>query len=267
MSSIDIAKLKSRSWLSHVEWHDEVASTQDIARELAMKENAPIPFLIGADLQTAGRGRGTNRWWTGSGALACTLAINTRDLGGAGQTIPQLSLAVGLSLVHAVKSYTAGHIVGVHWPNDIYCQSPDGQSRKLAGILIEALPDGRVIIGVGLNTNNSLRDAPIDLQQRVITLSDIAGELLDQTELLINWLDELQAAIRLLFSNPQEIGLQFERYSLQIGKTITITTGSNENGQVKKEFTGVCDGITDDGALLLLTSEGLKTFYSGTLNP
>lgn len=267
MPSVDIAKLKSRTWLSHVEWHDEVSSTQDIARELALEENAPIPFLIGADSQTAGRGRGANRWWTGSGALACTLAINTKDFGGTGKTVPQLSLAVGLSLVHAVKSHTEGHVVGVHWPNDVYCQSPDGQSRKLAGILIEALADGRVIIGVGLNSNNSLRDAPEDLQRRVITLSDIASVPLDQTDLLIGWLDELRAAVQLLFSDPQEIGLQFERYSLQIGKTITITTGSNENGQAKREFTGVCHGITEDGALALLTDEGLKVFYSGTLNP
>ena len=52
-------------WLKHVEWHEELGSTQDRARELVQAGTLPAPFLIGSDLQTGGRGRGKHRWWTG----------------------------------------------------------------------------------------------------------------------------------------------------------------------------------------------------------
>ncbi len=47
---------------------------------------------------------------------------------------------------------------------------------KLAGILVEVLPSGLHIIGVGLNSNNSAADAPPPLRETVATLRDLTGE-------------------------------------------------------------------------------------------
>ena len=40
---------------------------------------AELPLLVVAERQTAGRGHGANRWWTGPGALAFSLRGRCRD--------------------------------------------------------------------------------------------------------------------------------------------------------------------------------------------
>ena len=71
------------------------------------------------------------------------------------------SLAVGVALVDALVPLVPGHEIGIHWPNDVML---DG--RKLAGVLIEVLPNGRQVIGVGVNVNNTAADAPADVRPR-----------------------------------------------------------------------------------------------------
>ena len=44
-----------------------------------------MPLLIVADGQTKGRGRGGNRWWTGAGSLAMSLAIAPGQLAHVGK--------------------------------------------------------------------------------------------------------------------------------------------------------------------------------------
>jgi BirA family transcriptional regulator, biotin operon repressor / biotin---[acetyl-CoA-carboxylase] ligase len=257
-SSIDTDKLKANSWIKHVQWHAELPSTQDVAKQLALRGDVQLPALVGADMQTAGRGRGSHRWWTGSGALALTLVVDTKMFGGQGEPNPQLSLAVGVSLVQAVKPHAPDEIVGLHWPNDVYCQNARGDLRKLAGVLIEAHSAGRVIIGVGINTNNSAAQAPVELAGRVVTLRDLQNAEIDQTAWLIAWLDELRAALQLLYSHPEEIGRQFQQYCLQIAKPLALRVGE----QIHR---GICRGIRADGALVLQTARGEEAFYSGTL--
>ena len=46
--------------------------------------------------QTAGRGRGANRWHAPSGVLTATVVLHQPD------ALPQLALAAGLAVVHAV---------------------------------------------------------------------------------------------------------------------------------------------------------------------
>ncbi len=73
--------------------------------------------------------------------------------------MPLRSLAAGVAVVSAVRPAIAPQQVGLHWPNDVFVGP-----RKLAGILIDVLADGRHILGIGLNVNNSLADAPDDVR-------------------------------------------------------------------------------------------------------
>ena len=78
------------------------------------------------------------------------------------------------------------HQVGIHWPNDVHVRisQPQGEAddRKLAGILVEVLPDRRHVIGIGLNVNNTLADAPAELRDTAATLRDLSGREHDRTE-------------------------------------------------------------------------------------
>ena len=63
--------------------------------------------------------------------------------------------------------------------------------RKLAGILVEVLPDRRHVIGIGLNVNHHLADAPAELQNTAATLRDLSGLEHDRTGVLIDLLRRL----------------------------------------------------------------------------
>ena len=83
--------------------------------------------------------------------------------------------------------------VGLRWPNDVFAGP-----RKLAGILVEVLPRGMHVVGVGMNTNNTAADAPAELRDRVATLRDLTGRTHDPTTVLIDVLCRLEQEFALL---------------------------------------------------------------------
>ena len=96
-----------------------------------------------------------------------------------------IALVAGVSVVEAVRPILdtcatdskRALPLGLHWPNDVMLAG-----RKLAGILVEALPDRRHVVGIGVNTNNTAADAPPELRPRVATLRDATGAVCDQAE-------------------------------------------------------------------------------------
>ena len=73
---------------------------------------------------------------------------------------PRLSLAVAVAACDTLGHFAPSVAFGVRWPNDVMAHD-----RKLGGILIEAPHHGlsaahRLVVGVGLNVNNSWREAP-----------------------------------------------------------------------------------------------------------
>jgi len=252
---IDVNAILKQTFVAYAEHHDVLDSTQFRARALAEggADRAELPALVVADAQTAGRGRADNRWWTGEGSLAFSLLLDPQQFGFARGPVPRLSLAVGVALVDAIALRLDGHPLGLHWPNDVYVGP-----RKLAGILVEVLPDGRHIIGVGLNSNNTSSDAPAALRDSLTTLFDLTGKPLDHTKLLLEILENIEAALRQLGEPMETLGQRFDLLCLQRGESLTVYQGS-------QTFTGRCAGIALDGALLLDTPDGRLQITSGTL--
>ena len=254
---LDADRLTSTTFLAAVEHYAQLGSTQDRARLAATEPTAQLPLLIVADRQTAGRGRAENTWWTGEGALAFSLLFDPQCFGCPRRPAPKLSLAVGVALVDAIAPrLTSVHFpLGLHWPNDVFVGG-----RKLAGILVEVLPDGRHIVGVGLNTNNRAADAPPALREQIATLADLTGSQHDPTELLIDLLAALDARLRQLGADDLALVAALETLCLQHDQTLTVYLGA-------EAITGRCIGIARDGGLMLDTATGRRIFHSGTLRP
>jgi BirA family biotin operon repressor/biotin-[acetyl-CoA-carboxylase] ligase len=249
----DLDRVVAETFVARAEYDPVLGSTNDRARQCADRPAEALPLLIVAGRQTAGRGRGGHRWWTGAGSLAMSLVLEPAEphARSAGSTL--LGLAAAVALVDTVAPLLAGQAAGLHWPNDVFAAG-----RKLAGVLVEAPAHRRRIVGIGLNTNSRLADAPADLQATATTLWELTGEEHDHTEILITLLRHLEAALRQLASSPEQLGTRAGRLCLQTGKTLTVRLGQSE-------VTGRCAGIAPDGALLLETPAGMRKFYSGTL--
>lgn len=248
---MNISQLLRDTFVAEVEHHGELVSTNDRAIQRANFGANKLPLLVIADRQTAGRGRAGNRWWTGTGSLAFSLLLEPTANEPAATSL--LSFATGVAVVEALQQFLPSKIVGLHWPNDIMVSD-----KKISGILVEVLPDGHTIIGVGINTNNSTTEAPAELKPIVTTLFDLTGRHFDHTEILISLLNRLERHIVTLKHVPSQICMLADSLCLQKEKPISLQLGS-------QTIDGLCKGISQDGAILIQTTDGTRSFYSGTI--
>ncbi len=188
---LDLDWVVAHSFVAAAEHYAVIDSTNNRAKEAA-RSPIELPLLVVADSQTAGRGRGVNRWWTGQGSLAFSLLadpavwrVDPRRHAAA------LSLGVANAVAESANAVLPETMrAEVKPPNDVYVGD-----RKLAGILIEGLAGGLLVIGIGLNANNTLADAPAELQTTVTTMRELLGRVVDPTELLLEMLVRLEAAL------------------------------------------------------------------------
>jgi BirA family transcriptional regulator, biotin operon repressor / biotin---[acetyl-CoA-carboxylase] ligase len=248
-----LAAIAAESGIAALEYQPEVASTNDWALQLAGDDQRQWPLLVLTARQTGGRGRGNNPWWSANGALTFSLVLDTARWSLRLDRWPQIALTSGLAICEALQQLYPPGIFGLKWPNDVYLGD-----RKLCGILVEAPSHrGRIVIGVGINVNNSFQAAPLSLQEIATSLVDVAGTEFDMSEMLTAVVRRMIAETDLLTSGAT-LSDRFSRYCLLTGRTVQI-----ENG--RHRIAGRCQGIDQEGRLLLQTAGGLQRIVSGTV--
>jgi BirA family biotin operon repressor/biotin-[acetyl-CoA-carboxylase] ligase len=211
--------------------------------------------LILAGEQTAGRGRGANAWWSGPGALTCTLVADPSLMGIAPERFGFVSLATALAIAAATRALRPGESVMLKWPNDVFIHD-----RKLAGVLVEIPParPQRIAIGVGVNVNNSFAKAPSHVAGIGVALCDCAGAEFGIDDVLSPLLRELDQRLRSLAYNAGLIVAEFREHCLLTDREVTIL--ANE-----APITGRCLGIDDQGALRIETPSGERRCFGGVV--
>ncbi|MEM9419157.1 MAG: hypothetical protein AAGA25_08940, partial [Planctomycetota bacterium] len=72
-------RILNETFIKTVDYHHEITSTNDRAQGLIQVGEVFSPALIFAERQTAGRGRGTNRWLAGDGSLTFSVILNSDE--------------------------------------------------------------------------------------------------------------------------------------------------------------------------------------------
>ena len=215
---------------------DEVASTMDVANELA-NEGAPGGLLVLADTQTAGRGRAGRRWESRPGdGIWLTLLERVNDP----SALDVLSLRIGIRIARALDRFSSA-TVGLKWPNDLHL--PSG---KLGGILVESRWRGPrpewTAIGVGINVRDVQYAGGAALGAGVSRL-DVLGEVVP--------------AIRAAASARGHLsGKEVAEFMSR-----DIAAGRRCRAPVQ----GTVAGISPDGALLVATDGDLTRVVEGSL--
>jgi BirA family biotin operon repressor/biotin-[acetyl-CoA-carboxylase] ligase len=147
---------------------------------------------------------------------------------------------------------------GLKWPNDVLLGG-----KKVSGILVEVPPRSppnphRLVLGMGINVNNSLAAAPSELQSTATSLCDAAGAAFDLTDLLVTWLNCFADHLHALATADPALPERWESLCTLTGKTIELQTGN-------RTVRGLCRGIDIDGALLVDTAAGPARLYAGAL--
>ncbi|MCG6157972.1 biotin--[acetyl-CoA-carboxylase] ligase [Rubinisphaera margarita] len=228
-----------------IDLHAELDSTNRHAREEASRYQTPAVII--AESQTAGRGRGRNLWRSHTGSLTFSILIEPQQYGITATETPLLSLVTAAVVRETVSSLqlTSASDYQLKWPNDLYLRN-----RKLSGILLEQTGSQppRLVIGIGLNVNNSTRGMPPELRESAISLTDLAGCPLDRTAILSQLLLTMQRALEQEDFRQQMFPGMWQRDHLLDDQLVTIETGS---GSEEEFLMGRCEGIDETGALIL----------------
>jgi BirA family biotin operon repressor/biotin-[acetyl-CoA-carboxylase] ligase len=255
MTPEDLDRVRESRLVRGIEFHQEIGSTNDRAAQLAGDDSIECPYLVIAARQTAGRGRGSNAWWSAPGALAFSLILEPRRIGIKYERWPLVALASGLAVCEAVKPFGRFGDAALKWPNDVYVHG-----KKIAGILVEApaVKSERLVVGIGVNVNNGLSAAPQEIQKSACALCEVAGRPLDLASILIDVLGRLSGALEVLAKGTTDLVDLWRPYCLLTGKRVTLTAAN-------REFSGRCRGINERGELVLDTPDGTQSFRSGSV--
>lgn len=130
-----------------------LGTTGSTNAELMARAGVPDFCVVATLDQHSGRGRLGREWSTPPGTA---LAVSVLVPGPADGWLP---LRAGLAMTEAVLPLVAGPAAGrveLKWPNDVLVGG-----RKVSGILCEVAPDGRVVVGAGVNLTMSDADLPV----------------------------------------------------------------------------------------------------------
>lgn len=177
----DVLKPLLRGRFGHVYRYTE--STDSTQRMLA--DDAAEGAIAVAEMQTEGRGRLGRAWEApaGTSVLVSVLLLPAVEA----PRLPELSLVAGGAVAQAIAEVT-GLEPAIKFPNDILVRS-----RKVAGILAES-SEGRVVLGIGINVNQTLEQLPTDAKTEPTSLRLELGAPISRARLLAAILLQLERA-------------------------------------------------------------------------
>jgi len=157
---------------------DSCASTQRL-----LADDAPEGATVATDHQTHGRGR-LGRVWEDAPGRAILASVVLRPPTPL-PLWPQLSLVAGEAVAAALRAET-GVEAALRHPNDVVVGG-----RKLVGVL-PVSRDGRVVLGIGVNVNQTTDELPADAAKPPTSLRLELGHELERAPLLAAILAELE---------------------------------------------------------------------------
>jgi len=257
-----IESIEQLRFFRSIQWLDQVDSTNRYLERQVKSGELNMPCLAVADQQSAGTGRGTNRWFSPQGCLMFSMAIEHSMLSAQRNSLgfSKLPLQVGLAVAHALEPLVRSQ-PKVKWPNDVYVED-----RKICGILIESSTVaslGYAIIGVGINCRVELGQAPDQVRQNAVSLHEV---LADRDQELASCESVLQAFLQSWLQirqwcdeQPDWIEANWHKWDWLVDRQIQVQ-------QPTRLLFGKADGIGPDGSLNLIDSYANRhTILSGTV--
>ena len=236
-------------------WFAATASTNRVAAEIGAA-GASHGTVVVAEHQTAGSGKGDRVWASkpGAGLLFSVLLRPEARF----EDLPQITLLAAVAMVDALAANGVSD-ARVKWPNDILI---DG--LKVCGILAETgtAADGSVfvVLGVGLNVNETLSDFPPELREIATSLAATTGRPMSRQRLFHAFLDALDVWLaRWRAGGFDPIREAWCARSCTLGRRVRFTVG-------EVALTGEAVGLEADGSLAIRDQTGaLHCFHSGEM--
>ena len=230
-----------------VKYLDQTPSTNDDAWDY-FHNGSPEGTLVITDDQQHGRGRRKNKWFSTKEKTLTFSFILYPEIGL--EKLGLLPLLTGVSIVQSIKSSTSIQ-TGLKWPNDIMLNA-----KKLGGILIESKTSQSglgVVVGIGLNINETTHDIPNLLKDQATSLLIYSGASYSREKILSEILNEFE---RLYVQQWDPIIHIWGEYCIHRESEIAFHT----EGELHQ---GVFQGISSFGHAEIHINGKTQTFPSG----
>ncbi|GEN31792.1 BirA family biotin operon repressor/biotin-[acetyl-CoA-carboxylase] ligase [Cerasibacillus quisquiliarum] len=245
-------------WLGHTIIHKTITtSTQHIAHQLA-REGAEHGTIVIADEQTGGKGRMNRPWHSSKNQGIWTSLILRPEI--SPHQAPQLTLLTATVLADVIYQETNIRPY-IKWPNDILIEN-----KKLSGILTEMQAEQDriqyIIIGIGMNINQTKGDLPNKLRETATSLKIETGRQINMLTLVQSILEQFEKTYEMyLHHGFTAIKNKWESYGFKIGEKINIKT-------MNREWEGTFSGIGSDGGLLVKNKHDgkIEKLYSAEID-
>lgn len=247
------ANLKTKMLGQQIEYYTRLESTNSEAWGI-IDEGAQSGALVITDNQFSGKGRG-NRNWSSAPDKSLTFSLLLfpdldANLSG---WFPILS---GLAVQKALLNFDTD--VKLKWPNDLILNG-----KKVGGILCESKVKGtklnQVVIGIGLNINETLDDFDHSLQASATSMH-IQSKIFHQRErVLAEILNEMEPLIDGHPDNVNSIQSQWETVCGHMNKSVQFHQGN-------EIINGVFKSLGESGSAVLEIKKEESRFYSGEIS-
>ena len=223
--------------------YDSIASTNDVARELAASGAGEGVCVIARE-QSAGRGRQGRLWSSPAGEGLYLSLVLRPQIKTADSAIITLAAAVGVAETLKLDFEVSADI---KWPNDVLASG-----RKICGILVEsAIQNDQLQYAVmGIGVNIAQRSFPGDIRISATSLLLETGRLIEPEDFAKPMLERLEHWYTTVIVHPEKVIERWEELSSYArGRCVGVQL---PEGAIE----GITRGLTSRGALILETANG-----------
>ncbi len=233
---------------------DCVDSTNNALRAMAF-DGAKAGQIMIAEAQTAGRGRYGRQFVSPKGKGIYISALLRPD-----NVEPQnaafITAWVAVAVSNAVEKVSGIRPV-VKWVNDLLLGN-----KKICGILTEMSVESEnghiqyVIIGAGLNVNETAEDFPEELREKATSLYEYTGRKFSRAQIAAEIIKEFDIMAKAFPADKAKYLSAYRKDCVTVGKNVRVCG--------KEEKKGVAKEISDDFGLVVRFENGEeKTVSSG----
>ncbi|KAI8975945.1 biotin-protein ligase [Pilobolus umbonatus] len=242
-------------------YSEVITSTQTVLdKNYNFAQCLPDGVICLATHQTSGRGRGKNSWVSQAGAVQYSFIIR-HSLKLSHAPVVFIQYLTALSIVESIRTQKGYENIPLRlkWPNDIYVDLPNGDLKKVGGLLVNSSfinNEFLLVIGCGVNLDNP---------EPTVSINEVIRQ--HNPRLLPLKREEWVANAMVTFENmylefcekgvgPWFLNKYYKRW-LHSDKLVTLTTHDNVQAKII--------GITSDYGLL--EAEDIHTRKKYKLQP
>ena len=247
------ANLKTRSLGRQIEYYGRLESTNSEAWEI-IDEGAQSGALLITDNQYNGRGRFDQKWYASPDKSLTFSIILFSDLD------PVISgwipILTGIAIQKALVKFDTS--VKLKWPNDLLLNG-----KKIGGILCESKVKGnflnQIVIGIGLNVNETKEDFNPTIQSIANSLHIASGKFYQRERVLAEIVNEVEPWITGLPKNTEQIQFEWEAVCGHLIEEIQFHNGN-------EIVSGIFKSLDKSGSAVIVVDGKETQFHSGEIN-